>query len=395
MKRWLVILGMLAAFATAGRGVEFARPFGSQMVLPHGVSCPVWGTADPGAEVELVFGDVVRRTRADAAGAWRVSLPALAPSATGRELVAVAGTQRSTLGNVLVGEVWLCSGQSNMDFPLVKAVGGRAEAATAGGSPGIRLCDLTGVPTDNRRYDDATLARLTPDRHFRGSWTMADASSAGAVSAIAWWTAKALHTATGLPIGIVENAVGGSGAEAWLPSETLASRPEYRCLLDNNWLDCDRIGAWARGRAKLNLGGHVGAMHPFRPGFLFESGVRQWSGFPFTGVLWYQGETNAEVPDDAWNERLLKDLVTGWRTALRQPALPFYMVQLPRIGGNDPLRAHWPRFREVQARAAADLTDVRLIVTRDLGWDSPDVHPPDKRPVAERLAAAILERRPR
>jgi sialate O-acetylesterase len=84
------------------------------------------------------------------------------------------------------------------------------------------------------------------------------------------------------------------------------------------------------------------------------------------------------------------DLVVGWRAALKQPALPFIMVQLPRIGGNEPLRAHWPQFREIQARAAKRLTGVRLVVTQDLGWDSPNVHPPDKQPVADRLAAAIL-----
>jgi sialate O-acetylesterase len=132
-------------------------------------------------------------------------------------------------------------------------------------------------------------------------------------------------------------------------------------------------------------------MHPFRPGFLFESGVLAWSGFPFKGVLWYQGETNAEIPDAPWNERMIVDLVSGWRASLGQKDLPFFMVQLPRIGGNDPLRAYWPQFREVQARAAKRLPGVHLIVTRDLGWDSPDVHPPDKKPVADRLAAAIVD----
>ena len=130
------------------------------------------------------------------------------------------------------------------------------------------------------------------------------------------------------------------------------------------------------------------ASHPFKPGFLFESGVRAWSGFPFDAVLWYQGETNAEIADAAWNRRLLTDLVKQ----LRQDKLPFYLVQLPRIGGNDPLRKHWPAYRKVQAEVARSLPEVHLVVTRDLGWDRPDVHPPDKRPVAERLAHAIPPR---
>src|SRR5690606_25755474 len=146
--------------------------------------------------------------------------------------------------------------------------------------------------------------------------------------------------------------------------------------LGDGWLESDRISPWARGRAKRNLGGRTASNHPFRPGFLFESGVSWWAGFPFETVLWYQGETNAEIRDDAWNGRLIRDLVTGWRRELGQPDLPCVMVQLPRIGGDDPLRRHWPAYREVQARAARALRGVTLVVTADLGWDSPDVHPP-------------------
>jgi len=111
---------------------------------------------------------------------------------------------------------------------------------------------------------------------------------------------------------------------------------------------------------------------------------------PTHKALPYQGESNAEIRDDRWNEALIVGLVSGWRRALDQPRLPFFMVQLPRIGGNNPLRAYWPEFREVQARAVKRLERAHLIVTHDLGWDSPDVHPPDKRPVASRLAAAML-----
>jgi sialate O-acetylesterase len=191
-------------------------------------------------------------------------------------------------------------------------------------------------------------------------------------------------------VGLIDNSVGGSGAEAWLPPEVLAARREYAELLGPAWGASERISGWARGRARLNLGGRP-LDHPFRPGFLFDSGVRWWRDFPLTGVLWYQGETNAEILDDAWNERLIIDLVAGWRERLTQPELPFVMVQLPRIGGDDPLRRGWPQFRAVQARAAAKLPKVSLIETLDLGWDSPDVHPPDKRPVGERLGAAAAK----
>ena len=390
MKIAFLAIAVLLTVPSA-RALEFARPFGDFMVLPCGKPVPVRGTGDAGSEVRVSFDDTTLTARCGDDGAWMVTLPPRPPSAQGRELVVTDGNKRLALKDVLVGEVWLFSGQSNMDFPLSRATGGMEEAKTAGSFPAIRLMNLTGAPTDNRRYDEATFARLNVKDHFQGAWAVASESSASAISAVAWWTAKAIHQRKGIPIGVVENAVGGSGAEAWLPREVLAARTDYQPLSGNAWLDCDKIGAWARGRAKQNLGTRPDAMHPFRPGFLFESGVRPWCGFPFAGVAWYQGETNAEIPDDAWNERMITDLVKGWRGALGQKDLPFIMVQLPRIGGNDPLRAHWPQFRQVQARAAKRLPGVKLIVTQDLGWDSPDVHPPDKKPVAGRIAASIVE----
>lgn len=385
----LISAMLLMAHATA---LEIARPFGDGMVLPSGRPFPVWGKADAGSEVRVSFAGKSQVARCAADGNWRVVFPPEAPDGVGRVLTVESGGESLSLGDVLTGEVWLFSGQSNMDFPLGSAVGGKAAAAAAGSHPQVRIFNLTGAPTGSRAYDDATIRRLNRNDHFQGRWQAASPASASEVSAIAWWTATGICQRKGVPVGIVENAVGGSGTEAWLPLETLRSRPDYAPLLGNQWLECDRIGAWARGRAKLNLSGKTQVPHPFQPGFLFESGVRWWSGFPFTGVVWYQGETNAEVADDAWNERLIVDLVSGWRKQLGDPKLPFCLVQLPRIGGKDPLRAHWPQYREVQARAARRLDRTHLVKTMDLGWDSPDVHPPDKEPVARRLVEAIAGR---
>ena len=375
------------------KALEFARPFGDFMVLPHDQSIPLWGRGAPASEIKVTFSTQSKSTQCGADGRWRLILNPEKPSAQGRELILTSSGEKRSLKDVLVGEIWLCSGQSNMDFPLGKAIGGKAEASQAENFPTIRLCNLTAAPTDRRVYDKNTLARLNTKDHFIGQWSLACEPSASEISAIAWWTAKALYSKNGIPIGVVENAVGGSGAEAWLPRESVDSRDDYKDLLADEWLECPKIGNWARGRAKLNLGTHRSAMHPFRPGFLFESGVREWSEFPFAGVLWYQGETNAEIANDDWNQRLIVDLVNGWRSVLKQKNLPFFMVQLPRIGGDDPLRAHWPEFRNVQARAAKSLQNVHLIVTEDLGWDSPDVHPPDKQPVAKRITDEILSER--
>jgi sialate O-acetylesterase len=283
----------------------------------------------------------------------------------------------------------MCSGQSNMDFSLAKATGGPAAAQKAGEFPQIRLFNMTSAPTGAGKYDEATLRNLAQEESGVGSWQVASPEAAGEISAIAWWMAVELQQKEGVPVGIVENAVGGSPTEAWIPRETLESRPDYRPLLAENWLECEKLSAWARSRARQNLGSHLQANHPFRPGFLFESQVRPWVNFPFDGICWYQGETNAEINDAAWHRRVLSDFIGGWRKAAQRPTLPFYMVQLPRIGGKDPLRKFWPEYRQVQATVVKSLAGVHLVVTEDLGYDSPDVHPPDKRPVAQRLASGI------
>ena len=385
--------GLMFLPMLAGAELRLARPFADHMVLPRGGEIPVWGEAAPGATVTLLFGGQTATTEADGAGKWKVNLAKMEAESNGRELVVTAGDERVILRDVLVGEVWLCSGQSNMDFPLERAIGGQDEAKTAGDFPAIRLLDLGGVHTAARVYGAAERARLSPEAYFHGGWQRASEASALGFSAVAWWAGRVMHERGNIPIGLIDNSVGGSGAEAWLPRATLESWTGYADLLGERWLESARVSAWARGRAKLNLGGN-GGDHPFQPGFLYEAGVAWWRGFPLTGVLWYQGETNAEIADELWNERLLRDLVAGWRAGLERADLPFFMVQLPRIGGSDPLRRHWPRFREVQARVAAGLPDVTLIQTTDLGWDSPDVHPPDKRPVGERLGEAAARRFP-
>ncbi|MCW1925777.1 sialate O-acetylesterase [Luteolibacter arcticus] len=379
------------ASAVTGADLALARPFGDHMVLPMRRDVPVWGTAHAGAAVEIQFRGKAVTTTADKSGSWRAILPAMEPSAKAASLTVRSADQSLVIKNLLTGRVFLCSGQSNMDFQLGRAVGGADEAKRAGKFPAIRLCNLTGAPTDSRVYDAATLARLNERDHFTGGWEVATEKSAAAFSAIAWWMGKMIHELDGVPVGLVENAIGGSGTEAWLPRNVLSARKNYAPLLDNAWLSSPQISPWARGRAKQNLGKHPDANHPFKPGFLFESGVRPWCGFPFDAVLWYQGETNAEIADDAWNRQLITYLVAGWRKELRQGKLPFYLIQLPRIGGNEPIRQHWPEYRKVQADVARKLPGVHLVVTQDLGWDSPDVHPPDKLPVARRLAEAMAK----
>ncbi|MGA0846830.1 MAG: sialate O-acetylesterase [Luteolibacter sp.] len=392
MRRFITIFFLI--FLLRSHALECSRLFGSGMVLPADREVVITGRGADPAGLSVEFSGHRVTGKVDANGEWSATLPAMPASGTGQQMEIRSGSKQLILDDILIGEVWLCAGQSNMDFSLGRAVGGKPEAEKASDRTQIRLMNWTGVHTANRAYQPAELARMEPDRYFQGQWQRADPSSASAFSAVGWWAGRMIHESSRVPIGLIDVSVGGSGAEAWLPSEVLQARPVYTTLLGKEWIESERVSAWARGRARLNIGEN-GVNHPFRPGFLFDAGVRPWRGFPLSGVLWYQGETNAEIHDDEWNERLITDMVLGWRRVLEAPKLPFFMVQLPRIGGNDPLRQWWPQFRQVQARAAAKLDGVELVVTEDLGWDSPDVHPPDKKPVGERLGQAVLTERNR
>ena len=158
----------------------------------------------------------------------------MAPSAEGRVLRVTAGDESLELKDVLVDEVWLCAGQSNMDFPLSRAVGGREEAKGAGDLPTIRLRNQSGVHTSGRRYSAAERTRLEPGRFFVGGWRVASAESAAAFSAVGWWAGKEIHRDKGVPVGLIDVSVGGSGTEAWLPREVLEAREDYAELLGGN-----------------------------------------------------------------------------------------------------------------------------------------------------------------
>jgi sialate O-acetylesterase len=373
---------------SAMHALEVSRPFASHMVLPHDVEIPLHGKARAGAMISVRFDDTLLTTTSQSDGSWRVTLPAIPPSASARSLKIASGDQKIVLEDVLVGEVWLCSGQSNMDFPLQRATGGKVEGKRPE-NPTIRFFSLTGLATSPQPFRESDHERLKPENFFQGNWQKDGSPLRGNLSAVAWWFAQQRQLDTNMPIGIVENAVGGSGTEAWLSQQVLQSRAEYADFLTTKWLDHPKVSAWAKQRARQQTSQWKNFPHPFQPGFLYQSGIAWWRDFPFTAAIWYQGETNAEMADIEWNSRLLEDLMSGWREGLRHPTLPFFIVELPRIGGNDPLRQYWPQYRKAQQKAVANTPHAYRIVTMDLGWDSPDVHPPDKKPLALRVAAEV------
>ena len=385
-------LPLLAVLFVSGAHAELALApvFGDNMVLQRNAPLPVWGKADAGENITVRFAGQTKTAKADTAGNWRIILDPLPASAGARTLVITAGNNRH-LTNILVGDVWLCSGQSNMRFMLKESVGGTAEAATAS-DPQLRLFDLVStVPGPRAAFTDKQIALLMTNRFFRGSWRPCSSNSASGFSAVGYLFGKRIRAAENVPVGLICNAIGGSPMAAWLPAETLAARPEYASLTGENWLHSPRMQDWVLNCARENLGTNTNVNHPFKPSFLFESGVRPLAPMPLAGCLWYQGESDAQVLETDFNEMMLTDLIKSWRRVVGRKDMPFVMVQLPRINDTAELRQGWPQFREVQANVAATMSNVFACVTIDLGTTNANVHPPDKRPVAERLANLVRQ----
>lgn len=377
--------------AAAEPTIKLPWVLSSGMVIQRDVPAPVWGTAEPGVEVTVTFAGQTLQSTADSEGAWRVELDAMHASATGRDMTIAVDDERRVLEDVLVGEVWVCAGQSNMWWPLASSVGGDAAAERVAGSPTLRLLDpqpTVGLGRSVWSLDDALA--LTPRGYFSvGGWSVGDAGAAGRFSAVGAYFGLYLQERLEVPVGLIDVAVGGTPAEAWVPRDVVLA-DDATADLETNFLGSANAQDFVRDRPLVHLqrwdeAGRPGDMpeHPFRPGFMYEAGIAPLAGLPIAGVLWYQGESNAE--DSDMHDALFTAAVASWREAFGRDDLPVYWAQLPDLN-----REMWPEFRESQQRLADAIPHTGMAVTIGLGHPT-DVHPRDKAPVGERLARLALD----
>lgn len=343
----------------------------------------VSGRANAGERIEVRFLGEKRTTTASADGHWSVRFSP--HPAGGPYTLRVQSPSRTIeVGQLWLGEVWLCSGQSNMEFTLRESATAASDIREAGSLHRLHLYNMTTLGTPYAEvWDSARLAAIDRLEYFRpAQWQTCSADGAAAFSAIAYHFGRVLSDSLRCPIGLICNAVGGATTESWIDRTTLEW--EYPAIL-HNWMENDHIMEWARQRARQNLGQTTASAprHPYEPCYLFEAGMRQLEGLDPSGILWYQGESNADRPE--LHERLFPWLEESWRHFFGNRSLPFYFVQLSGIS----TRPSWPRFRDGQRRLAEDLPATYMAVSSDLG-DSLNVHPTRKRPVGERLAAAAL-----
>lgn len=402
-------------------GLQVSQMFSDHMVLPREKPFPIRGRANAGDRVKVTVDGAVYQAVADNRGAWSVTIPAH-PVGTGAELRIETPGRSLVYTDIAFGDIWLCSGQSNMEFE----VGQTTSASDVAADPDLRLYDMKcNWRTDNVEWPASALDSVNHLQYFKPTrWVHAAPETIRRFSAIGYYFGRTLRDSLQVPIGLICNAVGGSTAESWIDRENLETR--YPAIL-RDWTRNDLIMEWARGRALKNIGarkalkegepclgessrvyGNVYATvpcadhitrHPYEPCYNFEAGILPLDHYPITGVIWYQGESNADRVEV--HEDLFPLLVDSWRNYFSQDGrsesamtttvipgltgnLPFYYVQLSSLN-----RTSWPIFRDSQRRLLESRPGLGMTVTSDLG-DKTDVHYKNKKPVGERLALQAL-----
>ncbi len=336
----------LALVGAAQAEVKPASVFSDHMVLQRDQPIPVWGTASPGEKALVEFAGQTKTATADAHGKWRVTLDPMPACAEGRPLRIGA----TTLADVLVGEVWLASGQSNMEMTLQTTRHGK-EIVAQSAHPTIRLLL---VPRS---------VQPTPQDSIKAKWAVCGPESSGRFSAVAYYFGVALQEKLKVPIGLIASSVGGSAIQQW--TRDGAQQPLYR---DGKYAVSEQYKKFGGGLSHL----YNGMIAPLTP-------------FAIRGVIWYQGESN--VGEAAVYDEMLRTLVRGWREAWGGQPFPFYFTQLAPRDYKGP-GAGRPLMSEAMQRAL-DIPHSGMALTCDYGRKD-NTHPLDKQPVGERLARLAL-----
>lgn len=380
---------------TASAQVRLPNIFGDHMVLQQQQSNPVWGWAAPGETVTVRIHGQSHTAEADKDGRWKVHLKPI-PAGGPYRMEIVSERSKFFFDDVLVGEVWICSGQSNMAWAIRNTNSAELAILTAN-HPGIRLISVPQVGTQEAQDD------------FNGAWTVCSPESVADFSAVGYFFGRRLHHALDVPIGLIDNAWGGSAAEAWVSRDVLEKDGNYDELMawwrdQEASYDYDAILAdWEKQAAEWDAmpEGERAPNRPRRPGNLMTGNQRPANiyngvlhptiGYGIRGVIWYQGESNA---GRAYQYRhLFPLLIQHWRDEWGQGNFPFYYVQLADFMAetDEPGDSGWAELREAQTMTMDRLPNVGEAVIIDVG-EGRDIHPRNKQTVADRLARWALAR---
>jgi len=364
-------------------GIQLPQAWSDGMVLQHDRFITMKGKADRNEPVEVSMAGRLYQARTTSTGKWEVKLDPLKAGGP-YELRAMTPHDTVVIRNILAGEVWFCSGQSNMEWTTGNSDGWQ-EIGNSQPDENLRLINFSrrDLPW-NEPWDSVILNDINDLEYFsEGAWTVASPESIKDFSGVAYYFGRKLRDELGIPVGLIQMAVGGSPAEARIERKALEMHPQLVDLLYDHRKSEFRE-PWVSNSVTANLRNtdNPRQRHPFEPAYLFESGIARIAGYPVRGFLWYQGESNAIFSE--LYEVMLPELVRTWRDAWNDEHLPFYLAQLSGLN-----RPSWPQFRDTQRRLASVIPNSGMVVTTDAGHPT-DVHPRDKKSVGERFALLAL-----
>jgi sialate O-acetylesterase len=397
-----VLSGLLLIAGPMPAAVKLASVFGEHMVLQQGVPVPVWGTAAPGERVTVTLGGQRQTATAGADGKWMVHLAAL--KAGGPFRMTVAGKNKLTLSDVYAGEVWLGSGQSNMDMTVARedrywcGVVNEAEEIASANYPLIRMFKVKLRMTDE------------PQAEAQGQWVVASPQTVGRFSATAYFFGRELYRKLQAPIGLIDSSYGASAAQAWISHKALEANPDLTFLL-NTYATAKRefagnhaarekfqqeLANWEPAAAKAKAEGRDAPRRPrdpdpghdqHNPCVLYNGMIAPLVPYAIRGAIWYQGESNGPTAKKYLN--IMDTLIRDWRQAWGQGDFPFLFVQLASLNtlALQPQEGGWiPQVREGQLQTLT-VKNTGMAVAIDIG-DAANVHPKNKQDVGRRLALA-------
>ena len=393
-KRVLFVCVCLCLPLSAMAAVTVPSIIGDHMVLQEGKSAPVWGKAAPGESVSVSIGGKTVKTTADKDGRWMVKLPKM--KAGGPLEMTITGKENAlAVKDILVGEVWIGSGQSNMQWTVKDSKNGKDECAAAN-YPNIRLF-----------YVKRTVA-TTPQDNCEGEWKVCTPESVPDFSAVLFFFGRDLHKELNLPVGLIHSSWGGTPAESWTTRETLAADPELKVIVDR-WdqnlanypvakaaYDKD-VQAWEKAVAEAKAAGQAEPKKPAAPqgpdspwlaGGLYNAMIHPIVPYGVKGAVWYQGESNAGRAYQYRN--LFSTMIKDWRRVWGTDDFSFYFVQLANFTAvkPEPEDSDWAELREAQ-NMALKLKNTGVALAIDIGEEK-DIHPRNKQEVGRRLALNAL-----
>ncbi len=399
-KAWIGLLAILSIGMQAAQAdVKVPALFADHMVMQRERPIKFWGWADPQETVEVRFGNASAKAVADTTGKWQLELPAMPASKTPSSL-SIQGKNKIEIKDVLVGEVWVCSGQSNMEWSVAASMNPQEEIAAAK-YPLIRHIKVPLVPS------------VVPIDNFQANWQVCSPETVAGFTAVGYYMAREISTKLDVPVGLVNASWGGTRVEPWVPPvgfqgveklqsiyQSVVARtpgtPEYSMRLEEH---IKAVEAWlmkakSQSDRKEVLGpspNYPGELVPFAshqdPSMLYNGMIHAIVGFSIRGAIWYQGESNHDEGMMYLEKK--KALIEGWRKLWGQGDFPFYYVQIApfRYGDQDPTT--FAKFWESQGAVQATVPKTGMVVINDIATID-DIHPPNKQEVGRRLALLAL-----